>query len=619
MELRVEEDGKSECQPVTGWIGIVALMPTSSHAKAGRLPSGLLSRENLRNRHKETKQMTVEQTTGAVSHEPVGGWHSIDWQAAHENVRRLQARIVKATQAGKWNKVKALQRLLTRSYSAQVLAVRRVTENQGKNTPGVDGEIWDTPQQKTEAVGNLRHRGYRPLPLRRVYIDKANGKKRPLGIPTMKDRAMQALHLLALDPVAETTADRNSYGFRKERACADAIGQSFVLLAWGKGAQWILEGDIKSCFDQISHEWLLHNIPMEKPILTKWLKAGYIWNDQLYPTEAGTPQGGIISPVLANMALDGLEKQLNARFPKQTKRGNQAKVNYIRYADDFIVTGSSREILEQEVRPLIESFLAERGLQLSQEKTLVTHIEQGFDFLGQNVRKYNGKLLIKPAKKNIKRFLENIRQIIRDHKQISAGNLILLLNRAIQGWVNYHRHIVSKTTFAKVDRAIFEAIWRWACRRHPNKGKRWIRDRYFKTEGNRQWVFYGEYNGKEHLLIRASDTPIRRHTKIQGEANPYDPAWEMYFEKRLSVKMLGNIRGRKQLLSLWKEQSGICPVCNQPITQITGWHNHHIIWRLRGGTDKADNRVLLHPTCHLQVHSRDLYVEKPRPKQIGRS
>lgn len=563
--------------------------------------------------------MTVEHTTGAVSHEPVGGWHSIDWQAAHENVRRLQARIVKATQAGKWNKVKALQRLLTRSYSAQVLAVRRVTENQGKNTPGVDGEIWDTPQQKTEAVGNLRHRGYRTLPLRRVYIDKANGKKRPLGIPTMKDRAMQALHLLALDPVAETTADRNSYGFRKERACADAIGQSFVLLAWGKGAQWILEGDIKSCFDQISHEWLLHNIPMEKPVLTKWLKAGYIWNDQLYPTEAGTPQGGIISPVLANMALDGLEKQLNARFPKQTKRGNQAKVNYIRYADDFIVTGSSREILEQEVRPLIESFLAERGLQLSQEKTLVTHIEQGFDFLGQNVRKYNGKLLIKPAKKNIKRFLENIRQIIRDHKQISAGNLILLLNRAIQGWVNYHRHIVSKTTFAKVDRAIFEAIWRWACRRHPNKGKRWIRDRYFKTEGNRQWVFYGEYNGKEHLLIRASDTPIRRHTKIQGEANPYDPAWEMYFEKRLSVKMLGNIRGRKQLLSLWKEQSGICPVCNQPITQITGWHNHHIIWRLRGGTDKADNRVLLHPTCHLQVHSRDLYVEKPRPKQIGRS
>ena len=346
--------------------------------------------------------MTVETTTGAVSHEPVGGWHSIDWQAAHENVRRLQARIVKATQAGKWNKVKALQRLLTRSYSAQVLAVRRVTENQGKNTPGVDGEIWDTPQQKTEAVGNLRHRGYRPLPLRRVYIDKANGKKRPLGIPTMKDRAMQALHLLALDPVAETTADRNSYGFRKERACADAIGQGFVLLAWGKGAQWILEGDIKSCFDQISHEWLLQNIPMEKPILTKWLKAGYIWKDQLYPTEAGTPQGGIISPVLANMALDGLEKQLNARFPKQTKRGNQAKVNYIRYADDFIVTGCSREILEQEVRPLIESFLAERGLQLSQEKTLVTHIEQGFDFLGQNVRKYNGKLLIKPANGQMK-------------------------------------------------------------------------------------------------------------------------------------------------------------------------------------------------------------------------
>jgi RNA-directed DNA polymerase len=250
--------------------------------------------------------MTVATTTGAVSHEPVGGWHSIDWQAAHENVRRLQARIVKATQMGKWGKVKALQRLLTHSYSAKTLAVKRVTENRGKRTAGIDGEIWETPETKAKAVDKLRQRGYHPLPLRRVYIDKDNGKKRPLGIPTMHDRAMQALYLLALQPIAETTADPNSYGFRPERGTADAIEQSFIVLSWRRSAEWILEADIKSCFDRISHEWLLKHIPLDKAILRKWLKAGYMEKTVLYPTEDGTPQGGIILPVLANLALDGL-------------------------------------------------------------------------------------------------------------------------------------------------------------------------------------------------------------------------------------------------------------------------------------------------------------------------
>ncbi|MEO1643852.1 MAG: reverse transcriptase domain-containing protein, partial [Chloroflexota bacterium] len=309
--------------------------------------------------------MTVEKATGAVSHTNDVAWHAIDWQAAHQHVRRLQVRIVKATQEGRWNKVKSLQHLLTRSYYAKALAVRRVTENSGKNTPGVDGEIWDTPQKKAEGITKLQHRGYQPQPLRRVYIEKANGKQRPLGIPTMTDRAMQALWLLALDPIAEVQGDRNSYGFRKGRSCADAIQQCFIIMAWKHGAQWVLEGDIKSCFDKIDHQWLLEHIPMDKKILRKWLKAGFMQDQRLYATDEGTPQGGIISPVLANMALDGLEKLLNDRYPKETTRGKAAKVNFIRYADDFVITGSSKELLENEVKPMVEAFLKERGLELS--------------------------------------------------------------------------------------------------------------------------------------------------------------------------------------------------------------------------------------------------------------
>ena len=280
--------------------------------------------------------MNVEHSACASS-AGVTDWDQINWKQCERQVERLQARIVKAAQLGRWGKVKALQRLLTCSFSGKALAVRRVTENKGKRTSGVDRVRWSTPEQKIKAIRSLQRRGYQPLPLRRVYIPKSNGKLRPLGIPTMRDRAMQALHLLALEPVAETFADHNSYGFRRGRSTADAMEQCFRALCKAGSAEWILEGDIKGCFDHISHSWLLAHIPMDTGILEKWLKSGYLEQSNWFATEAGTPQGGIISPTLANLTLDGLEVLLRQRFPQEVKKGQirfRPKVHLVRYADD---------------------------------------------------------------------------------------------------------------------------------------------------------------------------------------------------------------------------------------------------------------------------------------------
>jgi RNA-directed DNA polymerase len=570
--------------------------------------------------------MTTAQAVGAVSSE-AAEWYAIDWQAVHRNVRRLQVRIVKAVKDGRWGKVRALQRLLTHSFSGKVLAVRRVTENQGKKTPGVDRVIWDTPEKKMQAVHELKRRGYQPQPLRRVYIPKRDGvTMRPLGIPTMKDRAQQALHLLALDPVVETTADHNSYGFRQQRSCADAIGQCFTTLSQSN-PQWILEGDIASCFDRISHDWLLAHVPTDRAILHKWLNAGYVDKHVLHETTDGTPQGGIISPALANCALDGLERLLKEKFPPKrplpSLGGKLPCVNLIRYADDFIVTGRTKELLEGEVKPLVEQFLQPRGLELSPKKTIITHVEQGFDFLGQNVRKYpNGKLLIKPSKKNVKTFLDGIRKIIKTALGLSAAELIDWLNPKIRGWANYHRHVVSKRVFERVDCVIFTSLWQWARRRHPEKSRGWLKQKYFERQGLHDWRFFGESCDDEGIsckvrLLLASSTPIRRHVKVKGEANPYDPAYEVYFEKREGDHMAEAFRGTRSLRFLWYWQRGICPVCNILITRTTGWRLHHRVPRVQGGSASADNRVLLHPECHDRVHRQRLFVSLPRPPDRG--
>lgn len=565
-------------------------------------------------------QMDAEATSAcASSNEPVA-WHSIDWAACHRNVRRLQARIAKATQAGRWGKVKALQWLLTHSLSGKALAVKQVTENQGKKTPGVDGETWSTPAAKTTAMQSLTRRGYRPKPLRRVYIPKANGKRRPLGIPTMRDRAMQALYLLALDPVSETLADQNSYGFRKGRATHDALEQCFTVLNKGKSPKWVLEGDITGCFDTIDHAWMIRHIPTDTAILHRWLKAGVVDGRRLFPTERGTPQGGIISPTLANMVLDGLENRLRAAIRKRKRDGKviyNPLVNLVRYADDFIITGESPETLVR-VKEVVTTFLQERGLSLSAEKTRVVHISDGFDFLGQNVRMYDGKLLITPAKDAMRRVLRKIRTIIRDNKTATQENLIGLLNPLIRGWVNYHRYAVASEAFARFDYEVWKALWRWAVRRHPGKGRRWVRKRYFHTIRNRTWTFASMGSrdvSRTVKLVYATDTHIKRHIKVKAAANPYDPHWEPYFEARLTQRMGRVLLGNTRAWPLWLMQDGVCPECGEPITDATGWHVHHVIYRMHGGPDTLPNLRLLHPTCHRKLHSQTTHVAGFAPSE----
>jgi len=485
-----------------------------------------------------------EEKSPCASIDKTPDWDQLEWSKFERRVRRLQARIVKATQERRWGRVKSLQWLLTHSYSGKALAVNRVTENKGKNTPGVDGVIWSTSQAKMKGLGSLRRRGYKPMPLRRVYIPKSNGKLRPLSIPCMIDRAQQALHLLALEPVTETTGDPNSYGFRKERSTADAIGQAWIALNRKGAAQWVLEGDIRSCFDKISFEWMLENVPTDTQVLSKWLRCGFVERGAWFPTTAGVPQGGIISPAAANATLDGLEELLEKRFRVYQERyiTHNPKVNFVRYADDFIITGASKELLENEVLPLVERFLNERGLQLSREKTKITHISDGFDFLGQNLRSYGGTLLVTPSKKNVQAFFQKVKAILQRSGSMTQDELIWQLNPVLRGWANYHRHISAKRVFSRMDHIIWQALLRWARRRHPNRSTRWVVSKYWHTLG-RHWVFAAD-SGKRsrdgkpiwHRLVRLAETRIVRHIKVRGGANPFDPDWDRYFEERAARK-----------------------------------------------------------------------------------
>ena len=472
-------------------------------------------------------------------------WKQINWEQAETYINRLQIRIVKAVQENKWRLVRRLQYLITHSFYGKALAVKRVITNKGKNTPGIDGEVWKTDKEKENAIATLETKGYRASALRRIYIEKFGKKeKRPLGIPTMKDRAMQALQLLGLEPVAETLADTVSFGFRKYRSAQDAMEYGFSILCRKDSPQWILEGDIKGCFDNISHKWLEENIPMDDKILKQFMKCGYVYDKELYPTTDGTPQGGIISPTLANMTLDGMENLIKQKYWSNTKgiisvKNNKKKVHLIKYADDFIVTAADKETLKA-IKDMLKMFLGERGLILSEEKTRLTSIHEGFDFLGWNFRKYNGKLIIKPSDKSVRKIRKTISRIIKENKTSTQENLIYQLNQVTRGWAEYHHSVCSKDTFSRVDHTTWEMLWKWAKRRHPNKPKRWIVNKYWKHHKGRNW----SYKSDKNVLFCMSDMPIIRYPQMRLNTNPFLDT--EYFEER---KRIATVKRRKAISS----------------------------------------------------------------------
>nr|WP_232222003.1 group II intron reverse transcriptase/maturase [Methanococcoides burtonii] len=531
-------------------------------------------------------------------------WNFINWSSVESHVNRIQVRITKAVINKNWNLVKRLSYLLTHSHYAKLLAVRKVIRNKGRRTAGIDGEFWSTPVSKVNAARSLSDKRYKAKPLKRIFIEKyGSDKKRPLGIPTMYDRAMQALYALALDPIAEVTADKRSFGFRKFRSTHDACSQIFGTISKKDSAQCILEGDIKGCFDNISHQWLIDNIPMDKSILKQFLKAGFVYENSLFPTKAGTPQGGIISPILANMTLDGIEGVLADKYHRgvsgkiTTRQRAKHKVNFVRYADDFIVTAKTKEIAE-EAKELIKNFLTDRGLELSDEKTLITHIDDGFDFLGWNVRKYKGKLLIKPSKKSIKKVTEKISNTIKDGKTWTQEDLISKLNPIITGWSNYHQGVASKETFSLIDFKIWNILWKWAKRRHPMKSRTWIAHKYWHPKGTRKWVF----STMKNQLKLMSDKMIVRNPQIKLDKNPYTDT-EYFVERKLnqgSKKLLGKFK------TVWKNQKGKCPFCNLLIDINNGGEERPLHHKNGNHDDNGiTNLVYAHVYCHRQYHANN--------------
>jgi len=523
-------------------------------------------------------------------------WFNLNWKSACEKVRSLQNRIVKSVRNGEWRKAKRLCYLLTRSFAARALAVKRVTENKGKKTAGIDGILWITPGQKMRAIETIADwKGYRPKALKRIRIPKkSKNQTRPLSIPTMEDRARQALQLLALQPIAETLADVNSYGFRKKRRCADAIDQIFKILRQKGSSQWILEADIKGFFDNIDFDWILQHIPMNKKVLKAWLTCGFIEGGKRFPTTEGVPQGGIISPVIGNMVLDGLEAIVCGSRNYKRRNG----INFVRYADDFIVTAKTKEVLEDDIIPRINAFLKVRGVQLSEQKTRVTHISHGFDFLGQTVRKYRhqdgelGKIQIEPSKQSMESIKNKVKTICNSSGQLTQAQLIGRLNPVLRGWANYHRHIICGKAYSQVTRYVWFRLMRWGKSRHPTKSGLWMARRYFGYARGSTWAFKDKVTGK--TLIRLNnDIQTYRHIKIKGTANPFDTQWSGYFqdrEKSIKMKSVNNYIGKVS-----KQQSGKCPQCQQIIQAEDQHYLHHLDGDKKNRGIK--NVLMLHKAC----------------------
>lgn len=555
--------------------------------------------------------------------EPLQDWADINWKRVKKRVRNLRRRIYRASQEGQWNRVRSLMKLMLRSYSNLLLSIRRVTqENQGKKTAGIDGQVVKTPKERVQLANDMRtYRLWQAHPARRVYIPKANGKKqRPLGIPTVKNRVVQAIVKNALEPCWEAQFESHSYGFRPGRSCQDAIEQCHSRLR--KGADvWILDADIKGAFDNISHEYILNtigNIP-GRELIKQWLKAGYVEAQIFHPTDSGTAQGGIISPLLANIALNGIEELLS-QFKKvkeyqyfNKKKGKQCichvksdKYGFIRYADDFLITATQKEDIEA-IKPIIQDWLKHRGLELNSDKTKIVHIEQGFNYLGFNVRQYKGKCLITPEKQKVKDLLQRVRGWLKSHSSHKPEAVINYLNPILRGWANYYRHAVSARVFSSLDHYIWKAVFNWCRRRHPGKGKRWVVDKYFKTLRGQKWYFASTLKNRRgrntiYSLMKLATIPIERHVKVKGTASPDDPALKEYWHNRQTRqgKIYWN-KGSKHY-QVAEAQNWRCTVCGEHLLNGEQLQTHHIIKVTDGGSDRADNLLHLHKICHQHLH-----------------
>src|SRR6266566_406706 len=542
--------------------------------------------------------------------ETQANWNAINWRKANRTVRNLRQRIFRATQEGNLNKVRSLQKLMLKSYSNRLVSVRRVAQvNAGKNTPGVDKLVIKTPAARGKMVDALAHYSpWKAKPARRVYIPKADNKLRPLGIPVVVDRCLQAMLKNALEPAWEARFEGSSYGFRPGRSCHDAIEKIYGLARPNKTKKWVLDADIRGAFDNISHEYLLKTVgPVPgKELIKQWLKAGYVEHGEFHATEQGTPQGGVVSPLLANIALHGMEEAIGVEYDSRGQLIGKRAV--VRYADDFVCFCETKEDAQQVQKILVE-WLKERGLTLSEEKTRIVHLTEGFDFLSFNIRHYPApqtartgwKLLIKPSKEAV----QEIRKKLKDQWEKAQGANIQAalakLNPIIRGWANYFRSTVAKEIFSKLDNWMFYKASRYATHKHPKKSKDWQHRKYWgqlNLDRDDHWVFGDKQTGA--YLLKFSWFPIERHVLIKGTSSPDDPHLANYWMKR-QARVAKDLTLSKQKLA--KRQKGHCPECGESLFNDEEIQVHHLLARSQGGKDSYGNLALVHLFCHQHIHA----------------